>query len=113
MRYLDGHVATCGFNADDNVVFEFGMGGAWLETPSHNGYPGLSFKSSVDYFPGQPWGVHFYGTYAWLEHKPIAKLNLDFGYHDNIVELYLGYHNLINSRGDNLSGPALGLAFWF
>ncbi|MBI4713025.1 MAG: hypothetical protein HY762_06980 [Planctomycetes bacterium] len=115
INYFDTHIGTCAFTADTNTVVDFGIGFASFRDTLDDYHTGTSVKLGIDYFPGKPWSLQIGTTYAAPGDQSMVKLNADIGYHPASagLEWFFGYHNLINSRGDNLDGPVFGLALWF
>lgn len=113
MEYLSVHYNIGGLGSNSNMVIELGLG-AWFLTNINGDIQGsLSFQTRVDYFPAKPWGVHLSAGYSAPANETLWNLDASLGWHLNHLELFVGYHSLINSGGDNLDGPTIGLALWF
>lgn len=113
MNYFDMHFGTCAFTAESAMVADFGLGFATLRDTSGGYHGSSSVKLGFDFFPGKPLSIHVGGTYAAPANERLIRLYTDMGWHSGALEWFMGYHNLMNSTGDNLDGPVFGIALWF
>ncbi|MFH1231264.1 MAG: hypothetical protein V1709_07180 [Planctomycetota bacterium] len=95
---------------DTNAVVKIGVGGEHISGIGG----GVSFQSAVDFFPEKPWGLSGAASYSFLEDDVrIADFEFKVGLFRKRNEFDIGYRSLINSHGDNLNGPFVGITFWF
>ena len=104
----------CYFNwlgaENTNAIVKFGVGGEHITGIGG----GVSFQGAVDFFPEKPWGLSGAASYSFLEDNVrIADFEFKIGYFRKRNEFNIGYRSLVNSHGDNLNGPFVGVAFWF
>lgn len=95
---------------DTNSIVKIGAGGEHISGIGG----GASFQGAVDFFPEKPWGLSGAVSYSFLEdHVRIADFEFKVGYFRKHNEFNIGYRSLMNSHGDNLNGPFVGVSFWF
>lgn len=113
MKYLSLHYNISGLASDTNMVIELGLGAGFLTDINGETQGSISLQTRLDYFPAKPWGVHLSAGYSAPANETLWNLDASLGWHLSNLEIFLGYHSLINSGGDNLAGPTIGLALWF
>lgn len=101
------------WSADTNFDSELGVGFSFLNDVDKRSYDSLCLKGSLDYFPKKPWGLHLKASYAAPTYRNLIDIDARAGIYAGPVELFVGYHTLINSVGDSLDGPIFGCALWF
>ncbi|MFH0887733.1 MAG: hypothetical protein V1871_00805 [Planctomycetota bacterium] len=95
---------------DTNSIVKIGVGGEHISGIGG----GASFQGAIDLFPREPWGLSGSVSYSFMEdHVRIADFEFKLGYFKKHNEFDIGYRSLMNSHGDNLNGPFVGVAFWF
>lgn len=101
---------NCQMAENTNWILKVGLGGSHLSSA----VGGLALQGVIEVFPGKPWGIHGSAGYALLEGgADLIDLELKFGLFRRRTEFTLGYRSLINSQGNDLSGPFLGWSWWF
>jgi hypothetical protein len=104
----------CYFNwlgaENTNAIVKIGVGGEHISGIGG----GASFQGAVDLFPEKPWGLSGAVSYSFLGNNVrIADLEFKLGLFKRCNEFDVGYRLLMNSHGDNLNGPFIGVALWF
>ncbi len=113
MNFFTMHFNFAGLASDTNTVFELGLGGAFLTDVDGAAHGSLSIQGRVSYFPREPWSLQVSLGYSSPADHSLLNLDTTAGWHKNNWEIFVGYHSLINSGGDNLDGPVIGIALWF
>jgi len=113
MDYLSLHYNFGSLGSNSNIVVEFGAGASFLTDTSNAAHGSLSFQTRMDYYLGKPWGIHLASSYSQPEEQTLFNLDAALGWHSKSLEIFAGYHSLINKKGDTLDGPSFGLALWF
>lgn len=113
INYFTLHFNSAAFTVDTDTTLEIGAGLASLTDVNDNSYNSASAQLKISYFPRDPWSFQVAGSYAAPSNRSIFGLETTIGYHYGILELFLGYHSLINSRAEKLDGPLFGCALWF
>lgn len=107
MGFFESHFSY-GISVEE-LQIDIGIGVAALD----KGDGGLSFQGSLDYFPAKPLGFHVSASWASINGEDIADYRGEIGLLFGRLEVLAGYRSLINSGGDALAGPTLGLSLWF
>lgn len=113
MNYFTTHFNTIGLTPDTNFVAEIGLGLAFLTDVADNVHSSGSFQIRTDYFPSEPWSIRVAASFASPSDVRITNIDTTAGWHNGSLEIFGGYHSLINNKGKNLDGPTFGLALWF
>lgn len=89
-----------------------GLGVAYLQGDGF-GDPGFLLQADGDWFVAEPFRIHARIGYMPFQDAGIGDFRLELGLHVNRVAFLVGVRSLINSRGDDLTGPTLGVEVWF
>lgn len=111
--YFSLHWNLASLTPDTNTMIEIGAGGGYLTDVDGVTHGSFSVQAKCDYFPAKPLGIHLTFGYSAPAGQALYNINTALGWHIKSLELFLGYHFLINSQGDDLSGPTMGAAVWF
>ena len=101
------------WSVDKNADTEIGVGFSSLVDVDTLDYNSFCLKASLDYFPRKPWGLHLKGSFAAPEYRTLLDLDARAGIYTGPLEIFIGYHTLINSLGESLNGPIFGGGLWF
>ena len=113
MNYFTTHFNTIGLTPDTNFVTEVGLGLAFLTDVTDNVHSSGSFQIRSDYFPPDPWGIRASASFASPSDVRTTNFDATLGWHTGALEIFGGYHSLINNKTRNLNGPTFGVALWF
>lgn len=80
-----------------------------------DGFGKASFLLQVDgdWFVTAPFRIHARAGQMWFSGERMNDLRLEAGIHVHRLAFLIGVRSLINSRGDDLTGPTIGLELWF
>lgn len=113
MDYFTTHFNTIGLTPDTNFVTEVGLGFAFLTDVADNVHSSGSFQIRADYFPAEPWSIRASASFASPSDVRTTNFDTTIGWHTGALEIFGGYHSLMNNKTRNLNGPTFGLALWF
>jgi hypothetical protein len=113
LNYLTTHFNTIGLTPDTNFVTEVGLGMAFLTDAADKLHSSGSFQIRADYFPAEPWSVRTSVSFASPTDIRTTNFNTTIGWHSGALEIFGGYHSLVNNKSRNLNGTTFGLALWF
>jgi hypothetical protein len=113
MDYFTTHFNTIGLTPDTNFVTEIGLGMAFLTDVTDEVHSSGSFQIRADYFPAEPWSIRASASFASPSDVKTTNFDTTVGWHTGSLEIFGGYHSLINNKSINLNGPTFGLALWF
>ena len=100
-----------GASASRNFHWSIGWGIATLESAGQN--TGLSLQATVRVFLHQPLSLRFHASAMAIDSATLNDLQAEIRYHVDQFAVSLGMRTLINSQGDELTGPTVGVDFWF
>lgn len=113
MNYFTTHFNTIGLTPNTNFVTEVGFGLAFLTDATDTVHSSGSFQVRADYFPAEPWSIRTSASFASPSDVRTTNFDTTVGWHSGSLEIFGGYHSLINNKTRNLNGPTFGLALWF
>jgi len=113
MDYFTTHFNIAGLAPDTNFVPEIGIGMAFLTDIANEVHNSISFQTRMDYFPVEPWSFRIGASFAAPSDIRTTNFDTTIGWHNGSLEIFGGYHSLINNKSRNLNGPTFGLALWF
>ena len=100
-----------GASASRNFHWSIGWGIATLEGADQD--TGLSLQATVRVFLHQPLSLRFHASAMAIDSATLNDLQAEIRYHVDQFAVSLGMRTLINSQGDELTGPTVGVDFWF
>ena len=113
MDYFTTHFNIAGLAPDTNFVPEIGVGMAFLTDVANEVHNSISFQTRMDYFPVEPWSFRIGASFASPSDVRTTNFDTTVGWHTGSLEIFGGYHSLVNNKTRNLNGPTFGLALWF
>ncbi|MEW6026934.1 MAG: hypothetical protein AB1599_06555 [Planctomycetota bacterium] len=113
MNYFTTHFNTIGLTPNTNFVTEVGFGLAFLTDAADEVHSSGSFQVRADYFPAEPWSIRTSASFASPSDVRTTNFDATIGWHSSSLEIFGGYHSLINDKALNLNGPTFGMALWF
>lgn len=88
-----------------------GWGVAVLE--GQETHAGVSLQGAIDWFPLPPLSLRVHAAALVFSGSTILDVQAEVGFHWNRFALGLGFRTLVNSQGDDLTGPMASLTVWF
>lgn len=93
------------------VNVSLGLGAGVLR--GSEAHVGMSLQAAVEWYPVQPVSFRGHASVIGFSNATLNDLSAEVRIHWNRLALSLGIRSLINSRGDDLTGPMFGLEIWF
>ena len=98
------------FPMDD---FHVSVGAGLAMLRGEESHAGISFQAVAEWYPVEPVSLRALVGWMGFEEGSLTDLQLEARIHIGQFALTAGVRSLINSEGDDLTGPMVGLGIWF
>ena len=98
------------FPLDD---FHVSVGAGLAVLRGEESHAGISFQAAAEWYPVEPVSLRALVGWMGFEEASLTDLQFEARIHIGRFALTAGVRSLINSEGDDLTGPMVGLGIWF